>query len=179
MPPHVVAGMKIVAIAFAALVAVVLLVVAIGALLPRKHEASRSVVIAAPPAAVYDAVADVAHTPAWRKDVQRVELLERVDGRLRFREHSSFGVVPYEVVTAEPGRQFVTEIVDRDLGYSGSWTYAFAPQDGGTRVTITERGEVSNVVFRFLSRFVFGHTKSIDAYLAALAARFTAPSAGA
>ena len=32
----------------------------------------------------------------------------------------------YEVTAEEPGRRFVTEIVDRDLGYSGSWTYSFA-----------------------------------------------------
>jgi uncharacterized protein YndB with AHSA1/START domain len=171
--------MKIIAIAFASIVALVLLVVVIGALLPRKHEASRSIVIAAPPAAVFQVVADVGNAPSWRKDVQRVELLGSVDGRLRFREQSSFGVVTYQVDAAEPERLFVTEIVDRDLGYSGSWTYAFAPQDGGTRVTITERGEVSNVLFRFMSRFVFGQTKSIDAYLAALSARFTAPSAKA
>jgi uncharacterized protein YndB with AHSA1/START domain len=167
---------KIIAIGFASLLALVLLVVIAGALLPRRHEVSRSAVITAPPAAVYEAVTDVAGSAAWRPGVQRVEVLGRTEGRLRFREHSRHGTVTYEVTAEEPGRLFVTEIVDRDLGYSGSWTYAFAPQDAaGTRVTITERGEVSNVIFRFVSYFIIGQTKSIDTYLAALEAHVTSP----
>ena len=165
--------MRIIVIALAAVVALVLLVVIAGALLPRRHEVSRSAVIAAPPAAVYGAVADVANAAAWRPGVQRVEVLGRPNGNLRFREHIGHGAVTYEVTAEEPGRRFVTEIVDRDLGYSGSWTYVFAPQDAGTLVTITERGEVSNVIFRFVSRFVIGQTRSIDTCLNALAGHFT------
>jgi uncharacterized protein YndB with AHSA1/START domain len=165
--------MRIIGIALAAVVALVLLVVIVGALLPRRHEVSRSAVIAAPPAAVYGAVTDVANAAAWRPGVQRVEVLGRTNGRLRFREHSGHGAVTYEVTADEPLRRFVTEIVDRDLGYSGSWTYSFAPQGTGTLVTVTERGEVSNVIFRFVSHFVIGPTRSIDRYLSALAGHLT------
>jgi hypothetical protein len=66
----------------------------------------------------------------------------------------------------------VTRIRDTDLGYSGQWTYLFAAENGGTRVTIREDGEVSNVIFRFMSRYVFGHTATIDSYLTSLAKRF-------
>ena len=66
----------------------------------------------------------------------------------------------------------MTRIVDRDLGYFGAWTYELAPVDGGTRVQITESGEVPNVLFRFLSRFVFGHTGTMDTYLRALGQKF-------
>jgi hypothetical protein len=48
----------------------------------------------------------------------------------------------------------------------------FAAENGGTRVRITEDGEVSNVVFRFMSQYVFGHTATIDGYLSSLAKRF-------
>ena len=48
----------------------------------------------------------------------------------------------------------------------------FAPENGGARVTITEDGEVSNAIFRFMSRYVFGHTATLDAYLISLARRF-------
>ena len=58
--------MRIIAIALASLLALVLIVVIVGALLPRRHEVSRSAVIAAPPAVVYGAVADVANAAAWR-----------------------------------------------------------------------------------------------------------------
>ena len=46
------------------------------------------------------------------------------------------------------------------------------PEGGGTRVRITEDGEVSNVIFRFMSRYVFGQTATLDAYLTSLAKRF-------
>ena len=62
-----------------------------------------------------------------------------------------------------PGEKLVTRIVDRDRGYFGSWTYEFSPAVNGTLVRITEHGEVPNVVFRFMSRFVFGHTATIEA----------------
>ena len=35
-------------------------------------------------------------------------------------------------------------------------------------VRITEDGEVYNPIFRFVSRFVFGQTRMLDAYLRAL-----------
>jgi hypothetical protein len=48
----------------------------------------------------------------------------------------------------------------------------FTPENGGTRVTIREDGEVSNVIFRFMSRYVFGQTATMDGYLNSLAKRF-------
>jgi transcription antitermination factor NusG len=63
-------------------------------------------------------------------------------------------------------------IRDTDLGYSGQWTYSFEAENGGTRVTIREDGEVSNVLFRFMSRYIFGHTATIDSYLTSLSKHF-------
>ena len=39
-------------------------------------------------------------------------------------------------------------------------------------MTISERGEVYNPLYRFVSRFFIGHTRTIDAYLAELARSF-------
>jgi hypothetical protein len=39
-------------------------------------------------------------------------------------------------------------------------------------LTIREDGEVSNVIFRFMSRYVFGQTSTIDSYLTSLAKHF-------
>jgi hypothetical protein len=99
-------------------------------------------------------------------------MLEPVNGRVRYRENSSNGQVTYELVEEQTDEKLVTRIVDRDLGYFGSWTYELLPVEGGTRVRITENGEVPNVLFRFLSRFVFGHTATMDTYLKALAEKF-------
>lgn len=158
--------MKIVA----ALVVLALIVVLIGALLPRQHTASRAITLRHPPQKVYAAIRDFAATPSWRKDVKRVTVLEGTP--LRFREESRHGTVTYEVVEDVPNQRLVTRIVDQDLGYSGRWTYALEPVPEGTRLQITEDGDVSNILFRFLSRFVFGHTATIERYLSALAAHF-------
>jgi len=104
--------------------------------------------------------------------VKRVEVQTRPDGKIRLRKEGKNGTVNYELAEDVPGKRMVTRILDTDLGYSGKWTYVFALENGGARVTITEDGEVSNALFRFMSRYVFGHTATLDAYLSALARRF-------
>lgn len=156
--------MKIVLVVAGLIVALVALILVIGALLPNRHTASRSVVIKDDRNSIYRIIRDVAAAPDWRDGVTSVELLDE----RHFREHSKHGKVTYVIDGEQEGRQFVTRITDVDLGYSGSWTYDLDDAPGGTRVTITERGEVSNLMFRFMSRFVFGHTATMDAYLAAL-----------
>ncbi|HEV7921356.1 MAG TPA: SRPBCC family protein [Thermoanaerobaculia bacterium] len=160
--------MKIALIIIGSLVALLVMAGAvlalIGSRLPRHHVATCSQHFASPPAAVYAAIHDFASYGKWRKDVKRVELLSAT----RFREHGARGSVTYEVMEDVAGRKLVTRIVDLDLGYSGSWTHELEPDGGGTLLRITENGEVSNPLFRFLSRFVFGQTATMDAYLAAL-----------
>jgi hypothetical protein len=65
----------------------------------------------------------------------------------------------------------VTHITDKALPFGGSWDYRLEPAGNDTRVTITENGEVYNPVFRFVSRFLMGHTATIDKYLTALAGK--------
>lgn len=45
------------------------------------------------------------------------------------------------------------------------------PDGSGSRLTITENGEIYNPVFRFVSRYVIGQTSTIDKYLTDLAPR--------
>jgi len=68
-------------------------------------------------------------------------------------------------------RESWSRIAERNLPYSGTWTFELQPAAQGTELNITEDGEVSNPLFRFVSRFIMGHTATIDAYLRALTAR--------
>ena len=71
-------------------------------------------------------------------------------------------------------RRLVTRIADTGLPFGGQWTYELVPDGEGTRLTITEDGEVYNPLFRFVSRFVMGHTATIERYLDDVEKRFPA-----
>lgn len=144
----------------------------LGSRLPKDHVASRSIVLRRSPQEVYALVRDFGSAPKWRADVNRTEVEASQNGRVYFREEGSGDTINYELVEDVPAERMVTRIRDTDLGYSGQWTYTFTPENGGTRVTIREDGEVSNVIFRFMSRYVFGHSATIDSYLTSLAKHF-------
>ena len=159
-------------------VALIAAVFLVGALLPEAHVASRSARLPAAPDRVWAAITAVDDFPRWRADVRAVEVLDAPAGARRWREHESADRrdrgITYDVVEAAAPRRLVTRIADPDLPFGGRWEYDLTPDDGGTRLTITERGEVYNPLFRFMSRFVFGHTATIDRYLAALERRLAA-----
>ena len=158
----VIVGVVIAAAAVAAL---------IGSRLPKNHTASRSILLHRSPKEVYDVVRDFGSAPSWRTGVKSVEVKAQPDGKVQFREVGS-DTIEYAVDEDVPGQKLLTRILNTDLGYGGKWTYEFIPEGGGTRVKITEDGEVSNVLFRFMSRYVFGHTATIDTYLTSLGKRF-------
>ena len=150
----------------------VLLMALIGSFLPQEHSATRTVLLHKSPESVYAVARDFAGIPKWRTDVRSVDVKAGAEGRVQFREEGKHGAVNYELTEDVPARRMVTRITDTDLGYAGKWTYVFAAEGSNTRVTITEDGVVSNVLFRFLSRYAFGHTATIDTYLAALGKQF-------
>ena len=141
----------------------VALVLVIGYLLPVGHEASAETTVDRPPARVFALLTDVAGFPRWRSDVKSVDLV--APDPPRWVEHGSNGDIAFESVERDPPRRLVTRIADRSLPFGGTWTYELTPAGSGTRLRITEHGEVFNPVFRFMSRFVFGHTATIDRFL--------------
>jgi Polyketide cyclase / dehydrase and lipid transport len=133
------------------------------AVLPVAHTAERSVAVSAPPERVWSALTDVGAFPEWRPDVARVDQLpDRT-----WREHGKHGVITYHVTAAEPPSRLVVRIADTSLPFGGEWEYRVGPG----QVTIIERGEIYNLFFRVMSRFVFGYTRTIEAYLWALKQR--------
>jgi uncharacterized membrane protein len=150
----------------------VLLIALIGWRLPKQHSVTRSILLHKTPDTVYAVTRDFAATPKWRSDVREVTVTTTPDGRVQFREDGKNGTVNYELAEDVPGQRIVTRITDTDLGYAGKWTYLFEPEGPNTRVSITEDGEVSNVIFRFLSRYAFVHAATIDTYLNSLGKHF-------
>lgn len=164
--------MRYAVIVLGILFAIVLVVVAVGAMLPVEHTATRQSRIQRPPAQVFALINNPAGLPSWRKSVSKVDILPDRAGHKVFREEGKDGSILYEVDTVIPDQKLVTRIADPKLPFGGKWTYTLAGDSASTLLTITEDGEVYNPVFRFVSRFVMGHTATIDGYLKDLAAHF-------
>lgn len=153
------------------LIVIGLLVVVIGYMLPKAHVASMSARFAAPPDTIWKTLTDVRAFPQWRTDLARVELLPDENRQFGWREHGKQDAISYRIETREPSRRLVTRIADRNLPFGGTWTYELVPDGTGTRLTITERGEVYNPIFRFVSRFFLGYTGTMTTVLQALGAK--------
>jgi uncharacterized protein YndB with AHSA1/START domain len=143
----------------------VLIVLLVGLALPKQHRATRERMVAASPDAVFRVITTPAEFPSWRTGVSQVELLADEAGKPRFREHGRDGVITYVLEEAIPSQRVVSRIDDPTLPFGGTWTFELTSVDGGTLLRITEDGEVSNPLFRFMSRFVLGHHAGIETYL--------------
>jgi len=127
-----------------ALIAVVGVVALVGFFLPVGHEASRSAEFNRPPEIVFGLIADPAGYRGWWDGAE----------------------VKTAVVETVPPSRLVTKIVD-ETQFGGTWTFEVTPTPSGSRLTITERGEIYNVVFRALAKYVIGYTGTMESFLAA------------
>lgn len=143
-----------------------------GTRLPVGHVATRSIVVPAPPESVFATITDFSNAPSWRPSVDRVDVVPSEGGKVRFSEVSGRDILSLQVDTVVPPSRLVTRIIGEGLAFGGSWAYAVSPEGDGTRLTITEHGEVYNPFFRFMSRYVLGHTMTLDTYLKALGTRY-------
>jgi hypothetical protein len=88
-------------------------------------------------------------------------------------EEGRSGKMTFVVESSDPPRRLVTRIADPKLPFGGTWTYDITPSNGGSRLTITEDGEIYNPLFRFVARFILGYDGTIGSYLGALGKMFT------
>ena len=143
----------------------IFLIVLIGAMLPRQHTATRSALVKATPDQVF---ALISGPQDWRTDLKNYSYFDE-SGRRMIRETDTHGqTITFEIVQSRPPMLLKRTIADKSLPFGGSWTWQIQPKEAGSIVTITEDGEVYNPVFRFVSRFIMGHTRTLENYLAML-----------
>jgi len=116
---------------------VVAVIAAIGATLPRNHVASRTLRLRRPPQDVWPVVTKLADASG----------------------------VPVDVLESQPPNRLVTRVKDTEKNFGGTWTMTIAAEGSGSALTITEDGWVSNVIFRFVSRYGMGHHATMDGLL--------------
>lgn len=136
--------MKWILMALVVVAAVVAVIAAIGATLPRDHVATRSLAVRRPPEEVW----------------------------LAIMQATAASGVPVDVVESDPPRRQVTRVKDTEKMFGGTWTITIAPSPTGCTLTITEDGWVGNPIFRFVSRYVMGHHATMDGMLKDVAKKF-------
>ncbi len=157
--------LRILLIAGLVVAGLVVVVAGTGALLPRTHLATSSVLYPQPPDTVWQVLTGFQEHPSWRSGLQGMQRLPDRNGHAVWREVRASGPLTYEVVEEDPPRRLVTRMADPDLPFGGSWTYVLTPEAGGTRVAITEDGEIKNPIFRFVARFIMGHHATLEEVL--------------
>ena len=145
----------------------------LGMRLPREHTAVRTMFLTAPRQAVWQTITDFPKQPEWRHDLKSVERLPDRDGLQVWRENYK-GSDSMTLITEQliPPTYLVRTIADEG-SFSGSWEFSLLtnPVGGGTAITLTERGQVRNPLFRFIAHYVLKY-RSMDDYLRQLAAKF-------
>jgi hypothetical protein len=147
-------------------------IVAIGAMLPKAHSVTRTARVSVPPDALFTLLIDVAQYQSWRPDVKGVKRLADKSGMPAWIEESNGMKIPMRFERMERPTLLVARIDTDALPFGGTWTYRIAAAGSAdSDLTITEDGEVKNPIFRFMSRFVFGHYATMDTFLKNLKAK--------
>lgn len=166
--------MKRVLIGIAVVIVVLILaVLAVGFMLPEEHHASRTLTTKQSPQTIWDTINDHSNEQSWRSDVQSVNNLGERNGKPVWQEiYKDGNKVTLITTESKPPTRMVRELTDLEGPFSGRWEIDIKPAAGGSTITITEIGKVSNPFFRFVSKYVIGHTTFMERYLKGLAGKF-------
>ncbi|MEK6283478.1 MAG: SRPBCC family protein [Acidobacteriota bacterium] len=157
------------------IVALILIILIIGLLTPAEHQASRTLKTKQSPQAIWHVINDHAHEPDWRDDVASVTSLGERNGKPVWQENYKDGnTLQLATTESRPPIRMVREIAEEGP-FSGRWEIDITPTAEGSNVRITEIGKVSNPFFRFVSKYILGHTSQMVKYLSNLAKKFGEP----
>ena len=151
-----------------ALVIVVAAMYGVGLAMPRAHRASSRITLAKPPAAVWPVVRDLASLQGTWKELESARRLPDEGGKEVWEQKAGgFAMRMFVEESVEPIRLVTRIDADQKAVFGGTWTYELVPSGGGTQLTVTENGYVTNPLLRVLMRAMGVH-KTLDAYESAL-----------
>ena len=160
---------RLLIIPLAGVVALFVVAYLVGMLLPKSHRASRMARFGRSPQTLF---ALITGPQDWR-GVQKTDLPDS-DGIRMWRENDGRHSITFAQVQCDPPRLYRTQIADKNLPFSGSWTWEITPTSDGCTCRITEEGEISNPIFRLISR-IRGQSTTIEHYLNALGRKLNEP----
>ncbi len=144
-------------------------IIAIGYSLNEKHTATGETALAAPPEAVWSTITDFSNAANFRFQLSRVDVLPAQNGLPAWREVERNGEsISFAVTESKPPAKLVVKITGDDQPFGGTWTYELTPSGPGTRIRITENGEIYHPIYRFVSHLFLNQASTIEEYLHAL-----------
>ncbi len=163
----------ILGLVIAFIVGILLVVLLGGLLLPEEHHASRTLVTKQSPQVIWETINDHANEARWRSDIESVASLGERNGKPVWQENYKDGNKVALITTeSKPPTRMVRELTDLEGPFSGRWEIDIQPTPTGSNVKIIEIGKVSNPFFRFVSKYLIGHTTFMEKYLKGLADKF-------
>ena len=144
-------------------VLILLIVVAlvIGYSLPKDHKIKKSLYLKSTPEIVWRRINDFEKFSSWRLELSMVE---KIDTNTWIEVDKSGQKIKYQKIASTLNKSLTTEIADKDLPFGGTWTFEITVSGDSAVLTIEENGHVNNPLFRFVSKFIIGHDKSIQTY---------------
>jgi hypothetical protein len=139
----------------------------IGLFLPRSHEETGECELPLAPDQTWTRVTEFERYPEWQPWLARVERLDgagEAGGVWRHTEKKG-DHLDLRVETWEPGRLLVLRTADARLAFSGTWTLEIEPHLGGSRLRLTERGDIPNPLMRTLWRLFRPSRSSVRRFL--------------
>jgi hypothetical protein len=148
---------------------------AIGKGLDPKHVVTASLHVNRTPAEVHALVADLEAWPTWCRNVQKVEKLPDRDGHPMVRMHMGRNRMVLKVTVNHAPTRFAMTIDDESKFFAGVWEYHMNAEVNGTRLKLTEHGEVRPALPRFMLKYLVDPSKYLKSHLRDVATRFGEP----
>ena len=152
--------------------ALAVLILLCGSLLPATHTECLQLELPGSPESVFTLLTDYEHASTWRPGIVRVERAGEHDGHLLLREwvsEKTSRVV--EVVESSAPARLVTRSSDAQALFQGTSELTLTSVGAGTRLRVALSASTGNPVGRLLARFPGFLTWSARRNLAALALR--------
>lgn len=160
--------MKIFLILVVILIVLIGITYCVGLLLPSQCIATRTVVLPAPLAMVFEIVTNNSKAMQWRTDLDRLQILDSSENKERWVEYPKKGnPVTFIAQVKEPYSLYEISMTDNKV-FEGYWRGFFESHSDGTKVIFTEVATIANPLYRIFSMFFFDLGKTIDQYIVLL-----------
>lgn len=153
--------LKIIIYSILAFVFIIAVMYGIGRSMPVEHTVSLVRNFKASPETVYTLIKNFKEYPEWRKNIS-IEPTSDTS----WRELDAHGdKMTYAFIQDKKNSLIESKIMDEDKPFGGSWVFVIHATKEGSELMITENGKVYPPLFRFLVKYVFGHTSTMKSYL--------------